>query len=105
MGVADGAVAEFRQASHQFGPPSYRGRGGAAAGRRQQGTCPVGAAGEQGLFGGGRVPLGPGRRGGRQFGGAGVRRAAQPVGGRLRSVGGGRRQPVREPYRRPRAGQ
>ncbi|MGI5391270.1 hypothetical protein [Streptomyces sp. CA-251251] len=96
MGVADGPVPEFRQPAHEFGPPPHLGRRGAAPGGGEQVARPVGAAGEQGLLGRGRVPLGPRRAVGRQLGGTGVRRGAQPVGGGRRIVGGDLRQPVRE---------
>lgn len=95
MGVADRAVPEFHEPAHQLGPSPYGGGCGAVPGRGQQRPGLFGPPREQGLLGRGGVPLRPSRRVGGQFGGAGVRRRAQPVRGRRRAVGRHRREPVR----------
>ncbi len=104
MRVADGAVPQFRQPAHQLGPSPHHGGGGTAPGRGEQWTRAVRPAGEQLLLGRGRVPLRPGRAVGRQLGGAGVRRRAQPV-RRAGPVGGPGREPVGERGRGTGAGQ
>ncbi|XMA39814.1 hypothetical protein O1157_33105 [Streptomyces albogriseolus] len=95
-GVVDRAVGQQYGAAQQFrAAPHRRGRAG-ATGQVEQAPCVGGAAGEEGLFGGGEVPPGPGRvvRGE-------VRRPGQgavPEGGwrRARRIGRCRGQRVRE---------